>query len=321
MQQRYVGNSGLRVSALGLGTMSWGSGTDQETAQAQLQDFLAAGGTTIDSAASYAEGRSEAILGGLIGVVVPRADVVLISKAGLHRRAGRRMVDTSRRAMLASLDASLARLRTDHLDLWLAQTWDPNVPLDETLGALEQAVTSGRVRYAGVSNFGGWQLGCAASVSGTPLVANQVEYSLLQRAIESEVVPAAEHLGTGLLCWAPLGGGTLTGKYRNQIPADSRAARDDWSAQVQPYLAGQPARITEALLTAARGLDRSPADVALSWLLARPGVAGALVGARTLGQLHNVLDARLEPLPEQIESVLDEVSAPRWPQSRAVVPA
>jgi aryl-alcohol dehydrogenase-like predicted oxidoreductase len=309
MQQRYVGASGLRVSALALGTMSWGTDTDDETAREQLRSFIAAGGTTLDTAVSYGEGRSEAILGSLIGDVVARTDVVLVSKAGVTRRDGKRMVDTSRRAMLDSLDATLARLGTDHLDLWLAHTWDDNVPLEETLGALDYAVTSGRARYAGVSNYNGWQLAHSAGVTNAPLIANQVEYSLVQRSVERELAPAAEHVGTGLLCWAPLGRGVLTGKYRGQIPADSRGASDHLASYVQPYLSGHPARITEALVTAAKGLDRQPLDVALSWLLGRPAVAGAVVGARTAGQLEEILDATLKPLPEQIEAVLDEVSA------------
>ncbi|HEY8294299.1 MAG TPA: aldo/keto reductase, partial [Micrococcaceae bacterium] len=236
-------------------------------------------------------------------------DVVLVSKAGITRRDGKRMVDTSRSAMLSSLDATLARLGTDHLDLWLAHTWDENVPLQETLGALDHAVTSGRVRYAGVSNYSGWQLARSAGLCGAPLVANQVEYSLVERSAERELAPAAEHIGSGLLCWAPLGRGVLTGKYRGQIPSDSRGASDALAGYVQPYLSGHPARITEALVTAAKGLDRQPLDVALSWLLGRPAVAGAVVGARTTSQLEQILDASLKPLPEQIEAVLDEVSA------------
>lgn len=290
--------------------MSWGTDTDDDTAREQLRAYVGAGGTTVDTAVSYGEGQSEAILGSLIGDVVSRTDVVLVSKAGISRRDGKRMVDTSRRAMLASLDASLARLGTDHLDLWLAHTWDDNVPLDETLGALDHAVTSGRVRYAGVSNYNGWQLARAATLAGTQLVANQVEYSLVQRTPEREVTAAAEHVGCGVLCWAPLGRGVLTGKYRGQIPADSRGASDTLSGYVQPYLSGHPARVTEALVTAARGLDRQPLDVALSWLLGRPGVSGAVVGARTTDHLQQILDASLKPLPEQIEAVLDEVSAP-----------
>ncbi len=303
-----MGTSGLRVSALALGTMTWGRESDEEAAGLLLRDFLDAGGTTLDTAVSYNEGRSEAILGDLIGDVVPRGDVVLISKAGISHRNGKRMVDTSRRAMLAGLDASLARLGTDHLDLWLANIWDENVPLEETLGALEFAVSSGRVRYAGVSNYNGWQLARAATLCDTPLVANQVEYSLLERGVEREVVPAAEHLGAGLMCWAPLGRGALTGKYRGGVPGDSRAADAAMGGYVQKYLEGRPARITDALVTAARGLSRTPLDVSLSWLLEHPDVATAVVGPRTQEQLKDILNSELTPLPEQIVSVLNEVS-------------
>ncbi|NVM98034.1 aldo/keto reductase [Arthrobacter sp. SDTb3-6] len=308
MEQRFVGTSGLRVSALALGTMAWGSETDADCARELLRTFMDAGGTTVDTAMSYGEGRSEAILGELIGDVVPRSDVVLVSKAGISHRGGKRMVDTSRRAMLASLDATLARLGTDHLDLWLVHTWDENVPLEETLSALELAVSTGRARYAGVSNYSGWQLARAATLSDTALVANQVEYSLLARGMEREVQPAADHVGTGVLCWAPLGRGVLTGKYRGQIPADSRGASEAMGAYVEPYLKGRPTRVTEALLTAAKGLGRSPLDVALSWVLDQHTVAGAVVGPRTTDQLEQILGSSLAPLPDQIATVLDEVS-------------
>ncbi len=308
MEQRFIGTSGLRVSALALGTMTWGQETDEITARVQFKDFLDAGGTTVDTAVSYVEGRSEAILGDMLGDVVPRSDVVLISKAGVSHRKGRRMVDTSRRAMLAGLDASLARLGTDHLDLWLANIWDENVPLEETLSALDFAVTSGRVRYAGVSNYNGWQLARAASMCDTPIVANQVEYSLLERSPEREVVPAADHLGAGVLCWAPLGRGALTGKYRGATPADSRGASDTMSGYVEKYLSGRPARITDALFTAAKGLSRTPLDVALSWLLGHDVVASAIVGPRTQEQLKEILDSELAPLPQEIVAVLGEVS-------------
>ncbi|MDQ0276187.1 aryl-alcohol dehydrogenase-like predicted oxidoreductase [Arthrobacter silviterrae] len=310
MEQRFVGTSGLRVSALALGTMTWGRETDEEAAKEQLCTFMEAGGTTVDTAVSYVEGRSEAILGELLGDVVPRSDVVLVSKAGVSHRNGKRMVDTSRRAMLASLDATLARLGTDHLDLWLAHIWDENVPLEETLSALDLAVSTGRARYAGVSNYSGWQLARAATLSDTALVANQVEYSLLSRGIEREVLPAAEHVGSGVMCWAPLGRGVLTGKYRGQIPADSRGASEAMGSYVEPYLKGRPSRITEALVTAAKGLGRAPLDVALSWVLDQQGVAGAVVGPRTPAQLESILASSLEPLPEQISAVLDEVSHP-----------
>lgn len=307
MQQRFLGHSGLRVSSLSLGTMTWGTSTDEEQCRDLLRSYVAAGGTVIDTAVSYGEGRSEAVIGELLGDVVARADLVLVSKAGIERRGDKRMIDCSRRGLLAGLDASLARLGTDYLDLWLAHVWDPHVPLAETLSALDQAVQSGRVRYAGVSNYAGWQLAKAALSTESTLVAEQLEYSLLNRGAEAEVLPAAEDAGIGLMAWGPLGRGVLTGKYRGQIPADSRAATER-SADVEPYLSGAGSRVTEALVTAAKGLDRTPLDVALSWLLDRPAVATAVVGPRTPAQLEAILAASLEPLPEQISAVLDEVS-------------
>lgn len=309
MQQRYLGASGLQVSELGLGTMSWGQETDEEAAAESLRNFIDAGGNLIDTAAGYSDGLSEAILGSMLGDLVARPDVVIVSKAGISGRNGKRVVDASRRGMLDALDATLARLGTDHLDLWLANTWDENVPLEETLGALELAVSTGRTRYAGVSNYSGWQLARAASISAVPLVANQVEYSLIQRTAEREVIPAAQALGIGILAWSPLGRGVLTGKYRGGIPSDSRAASDRLAAYVEPYLSGRPERITEALMTAARGLDRQPMELALGWLLQQPGLSAAVLGARTPAQLKEAVSGNLSAVPAQIAEVLDEVSA------------
>ncbi|MDD1477584.1 aldo/keto reductase [Arthrobacter sp. H16F315] len=310
MQQRYVGNSGLRVSSLSLGTMSWSRETDEQDASALLRTFLDGGGTLLDTAASYGEGRAEAMLGGMLGDVVARSEVVISTKAGLSTADGRRSVDTSRNGMLAGLDASLARLGTDYVDLWFAQAWDPNVPLEETLSALEFAVRSGRARYAGVSNFNGWQTAKAAAVSGFPLVANQSEYSLLCRSPEAELIPAVEDAGLGLMAWGAMGRGVLSGKYRGQIPADSRAAQERLAGYVEPYLEGSASSVVEAVAMAAKGLGRTAMDVALSWLLSQHGVATAVVGPRTPVQLKEILDATLAPLPPQIAQALEDVSRP-----------
>ena len=310
MQQRYVGNSGLRVSALSLGTMSWAGETDEQDATELLRTFVDAGGRHIDTAASYADGKSEALIGSLLGDVVSRTEVSISTKAGISTPDGRRTVDTSRNAMLSGLDASLARLGTDYVDLWFAQAWDPNVPLDETLSALEFALRSGRARYAGVSNFNGWQTAKAAAIAGFPLVAAQAEYSLLQRKPEGELIPAVEDAGLGLLAWAPLGRGTLTGKYRGNIPGDSRAANPALAAYVEPYLGQQGSRVVEAVAMAAKGLGRTPLDVALSWVLSQHGVASAVVGPRTPVQLKEILDAQLVPLPPEISRALEDVSEP-----------
>lgn len=309
MQQRYVGNSGLRVSALSLGTMSWAGETDEQDATELLRKFVDAGGRHLDTAASYADGRSEALIGSLLGDVVSRTEVSISTKAGVSTPAGRRTVDTSRNAMLSGLDASLARLGTDYVDLWFAQAWDSNVPLDETLSALEFALRTGRARYAGISNFNGWQSAKAAAIAGFPLVAAQAEYSLLQRIPERELIPAVEDAGLGLLAWAPLGRGSLTGKYRGSIPGDSRAANPGLASYVEPYLGQQASRVVEAVSMAAKGLGRTPLDVSLSWLLSQHGVASAIVGPRTPVQLKEILDSQLTPLPPEISRALEDVSA------------
>jgi aryl-alcohol dehydrogenase-like predicted oxidoreductase len=310
MQQRYVGNSGLRVSALSLGTMSWANETDEQDASEMLRAFVDGGGKHIDTAASYSEGAAEAMIGSLLGDVVSRTEVSISTKAGTSTSEGRRSVDTSRSAMLSALDASLARLGTDYVDIWFAQAWDGNVPLEETLSALEFAVRSGRARYAGIANFNGWQSAKAAAIAGFPLVAAQAEYSLVQRKPEAELVPAVEDAGLGLMAWAPLGRGVLTGKYRGSIPADSRAARSDTAPYVEPYLEQQPSSVVEAVAMAAKGLGRTPLDVSLSWLLAQNGVATAIVGPRTPIQAKEILAAQLIRLPPEIARALEDVSEP-----------
>ncbi|GGH92179.1 aldo/keto reductase [Arthrobacter liuii] len=309
MQQRYVGNSGLRVSALSLGTRSWGGETDDQDASELLRTFLDGGGRHVDTSASYAGGGSEAILGSLLGDVVSRPEISISTKAGMTTPDGRRAVDTSRNAMLTGLDGSLARLGTDYVDLWFAEAWDGNVPLDETLAALEFAVRTGRARYAGISNFRGWQAAKAAAVSSVPLVAAQAEYSFLARTAEAELLPAADDAGLGLMAWAPLGRGVLTGKYRGSVPVDSRGASVSEAAYVEPYLEEKPSRIVDAVCMAANGLGRTPLDVSLSWLLSQHGVATAIVGARTPVQLKEILGAQLAPLPPQIARALEDVSA------------
>jgi aryl-alcohol dehydrogenase-like predicted oxidoreductase len=291
VKQRTVGRSGLKVSHVGLGTMTWGVETDADEAAAQLVAFHDAGGTLVDTAASYGFGEAEAILGHLVADVVPRADLVIASKAGITRTPEGRTVDASRGALLRGLDASLRKIGTDYLDLWYVHYVDDSVPFDETLGAVDHAVSSGKVRYAGVSNYCGWRIARAATwqqaVPGrAPIVANQVRYSLVDRGVEREVVPACAELGVGIFPWSPLGGGVLTGKYRGGIPSDSRAAtghRPDLVA------ADAAAGIVEAVATAAEGLATSPVAVALAWLRDRPGVAAPILGARTLGQLTGAL--------------------------------
>jgi aryl-alcohol dehydrogenase-like predicted oxidoreductase len=309
VEERYVGRTGLRVSRLGLGTMTWGRDTDEHEAADQLRDFVTAGGTLIETGAGYGGGAAEDLLGHLLEHLVTREDLVLVARPEPGRHAA------SRRGMLAGLDTTLDRLGTDHLDLWLAPAWDPEVPVEETLSALEYAVTSGRARYTGVSDYAGWQTALAASLATARggawgPIALQNEYSLVQRGIEREVLPAAAALGLGVLAWSPLGRGVLTGKYRTGTPADSRAASPHLNGFVAPYLGRGGRRVVDALVTAADGLGCEPLEVALAWVRDRPGVAGVLVGARTAAQLRGSLLSEDVELPAEIRAALDEVSAP-----------
>jgi len=307
-----MGTSGLSVSRLALGTMTWGRSTDEEGAREQLRTFLDAGGTLVDTAHGYSDGASEAIIGRLLDDEVSREEVVICTKSGISRRGGTRVVDTSRHALLNQLDTSLERLGTDHVDLWLVHTWSDEVPLSESLSALEWAISTGRARYVGVSNFSGWQTARALSLleqARVPLVANEVEYSLVNRSAEPDLLAAAQSLGFGLLPWSPLGRGVLTGKYRNGVPADSRAASRDFPRFTARYLDDRSTGIVEALAIAARGLDVSPAEVALAWVRDRPGVVAPVVGARTTQQLRTSLASEALELPEELVAALDEVSA------------
>ncbi|MEU4406918.1 aldo/keto reductase [Streptosporangium sp. G11] len=313
MEQRYVGRSGLSVSRLGLGTMTWGRDTGAEEAAAQLRTFAEAGGTLIDTADVYTGGDAERLLGRLLRDSVPRSELVLSTKAVLTP-AGRRPRDASRKHLVAAIDASLTRLGVNEVDLWQLHAFDPDVPLEETLAAVDAIVSSGRAAYAGVCDYAGWQLATAAvgqrAVPGrVPIVAAQVEYSLLAREAERELIPAAEHVGAGVLAWSPLGRGVLTGKYRTGIPADSRAATPHFADFVTPYLDERCRRVVESVTTAAEGLGVSPLSVALSWVRDQPGVSSAIVGARTHAQLSGVLQAEDLTLPVEIREALDDVSA------------
>ena len=313
MQRRRVGHSGLEVSRIGLGTMTWGATVDAYEAGDQLTTFLDAGGTLVDTAPIYGDGACEELLGSLLAKAGVRDDVVLAGKAGFARRGGQVVKDGSRRTLLDQLDASLRQLQTDHLDLWQVHTPDLEVPLDETLGALEHAVRTGRTRYVGISNFTGWQTGIAhtwlaARPEGIPLISTQVEYSLVNRDPEDEVVPAATHLGMGLLAWSPLGRGVLTGKYRGGVPSDSRGATPGWDEFVGAYLTPAKSGVVEALARASEGLGVTIAHVAIAWLLERPQISAAIIGARTTSQLQENLASEDLTLPPEIVQALDDVS-------------
>ncbi|MBO8201648.1 aldo/keto reductase [Streptomyces smyrnaeus] len=345
MELRHLGRTGLRVSRIGLGTLGWarsggasgqadraGRGGQHDTygqhdqylqnAADQLKAFWEAGGTLVDTADVYGDGEAEYLLGRLMRDRVPRSDLVVATKAGSIPDPDRR-IDCSRGHLLTALDASLDRLGTDHVDLWQVHAYDPYTPLEETLQALDTAVSSGRARYAGVSDFSGWQLAkagtwqLAAPGVRHPLASTQMEYSLLQRGIEREVLPAARDLGIGLLPSSPLGRGVLTGKYRQPgpPPTGSRGASERLAAFVEPYLDETAGRIVDAVAIAADGLALPPLQVALAWVRDRPGVVAPIVGARTAEQLTQALSVEGLSLPDEIRAALDDVSAPvhRYP--------
>jgi aryl-alcohol dehydrogenase-like predicted oxidoreductase len=293
--------------------MTWGRDTDEHEAADQLREFVDAGGNFIDTAALYGSGDSERVIGGLLGALVKREDIVLASKCGLSYMDGIRVVDTSKRAILRELDQSLQRLGTDHLDIWQLHAWDNITPLDESLAALDVAVISGRVRYAGISNYSGWQTSRAFSIQESatlkaPISATQNEYSLLSRNVEREVLPCAKELGMGFLAWSPLGRGVLTGKYRNGMPIDSRGASPHFSGFVEPYFDQRSRSIVDAVAAASDGLGIAPLEVALAWVRDAPGVTSAIVGARTAAQLRGVLLTEGVTLPAVVREALNDVS-------------
>ena len=313
MEKRRAGNSGLALSRLGLGTMTWGRDTDEIEAADQCRAFLDAGGNFLDTAATYGDGDSERVIGGLIGTLFQRDEVIIATKAGINFSDGVRKVDASRHSLIADLDRSLSRLGTDYVDVWQVHNWDELTPLDDTLSALDYAYTTGRARYVGISNFSGWQLARAATKQQSnsmkaPLTTVQSEYSLLNRSAEYELIDASLECGLGFLAWAPLARGVLTGKYRKGVPSDSRGAAPHFAKHIEPYLDARSSKIVEAVAVAAEGLGFSPLEVALAWVRDAPGVTSALIGARTGAQLRGVLKSEEIALPDIVRTALDEVS-------------
>ena len=313
MQLRPLGASGLHVSRLGLGTMAWGRDVEWPAARDLLADFVDGGGNLVDTAPAYGAGVAEKMIGKALATGLSRESLVIATKAGFVIRDGRRSIDTSRGALLNDLEQSLRRLKTDHVDLWQVHAWG-EAPLEETLSALDSAVSRGMARYVGVSNFVGWQTATAATWQEadrgrTPLSSVQVEYSLLARRAEVEVVGAAQHHRMGVLAWSGLGRGALTGKYRDgRLPRDSRAASDHFGWFLEPYLQPRSTAIVDAVAHAAQGLGLTAAQVALAWVRDAPQVASALVGPRTTDQLAELLDAEEKELVTPIVAALDDIS-------------
>jgi aryl-alcohol dehydrogenase-like predicted oxidoreductase len=315
VEQRQLGGAGVRVSELGLGTMTFGRECDEATSRSILDRFIDAGGTFVDTANNYGEpgGESEAILGRALAG--RRDTVVLATKVRFFTGDGANDRGLSRRHVRMSVDASLRRLQTDWIDLLQVHSWDPVTPLDETLSTLDDLVRAGKVRYIGASNFTGWQLatanGLAAQHAWEPFVSYQGNYSLVGRELEREVLPYCTYAGLGMLPYGPLGGGLLTGKYRRgETPAD-----DTRAAGVGLIAEGMSRRMTDrAFATAdvvreiATELGRTPAQVALNWVTNRPEVTSSLIGARTVDQLDDNLGSVGWQLSPADVDRLDEAS-------------
>jgi aryl-alcohol dehydrogenase-like predicted oxidoreductase len=319
MEYRQLGRSGLRVSCLTLGTMTFGGRgqfrsvgeTDVDGARRQIDMALDAGVNVIDTADVYSGGAAEEIVGQALD---KRDRVLLATKARFPMGPGPNDAGLSAHHLIEACEASLRRLRTDHIDLYQVHEWDGQTPLEETLRALEHLLQSGKVRYVGCSNFTGWQvmkaLGIARAEGLPRFVSQQVYMSLQERSAEYEIVPSALDQGLGLLIWSPLAGGLLSGKYRRgePPPAGSRHA-SEWD-EPPVYDEDRLYDTVDVLVSIAEDHGVSPARVALAWLLHRPGVSTVIVGARTDEQLADNLAAAELALSDEEVARLEEVSRP-----------
>ncbi len=316
MKLNQLGRSGLYVSELALGAMTFGRELDESDARAIVDRFIDAGGNFIDTANVYNGGESEAILGRILDQ--RRHDVVVATKVRGPMGPGPYESGLSRKHIMDSVDASLKRLQTDYIDLYQCHSWDPTTPIEETMRALSDLVDSGKVRYIGCSNFAGWQLATAIGLSRqygwAPIVSLQPQYSLLSREVERELIPLAEFAGLAILPWSPLGGGVLSGKYtldnpalagtRGETAVDGRFARS-WNSRFSEA----SFEIVGALREVAAGAGKTMTQTALRWLLQKPGVTSPIIGARALAQLDENLGATGWSLSEEQAERLDEASS------------
>ena len=320
MRYRTLGASGTVVSAQCLGTMTFGTETSEEVAHAQLDRFVDAGGNFVDTADVYSRGGAEEIIGRWLAARPGLRDRLVVATKGRFATGdGLNDIGLSRTHLTAALDASLRRLQVDHVDLYQAHAWDPLTPLEETLSFFDDAVRAGKIRYAGVSNFVGWQLQKAAMLSTvrgwTPIVSLQPQYNLLVRDIEFELVDVCRNENIGILPWSPLGGGWLTGKYRRDTePTGASRLGDDPERGMEAYAPRNAQertwRVIDAVRQVAKRSGMAMSQVALAWVAGRPAVTSVILGARTLDQLEDNVGAADLTLSDEDARELTEVSAP-----------
>lgn len=318
MQYRYLGRTGLKVSELCLGAMTFGRESSEEVSIQMLNCFVEAGGNFIDTADVYSQGISEEILGRWLQTQ-RRDDLVVATKVRFAMGRGPNDLGLSRKHILAAVDGSLRRLNTSYIDLYQVHMWDPGTPLEETLDTLHRLVGSGKVRYLGASNYAGYQVQKAIDLSrrmgGEAFACLQPLYNLLDRSAEWELLPVCEAEGVGVIPWSPLRGGWLSGKYRRGMsgpPSDTRieeAEKQGWSESWAGYANEHTWQVIDTLLLVAAEAEKTPAQVALNWLLQKRSVTAPILGARSMAHLEDNLGATGWSLtPDQVNR-LDQASA------------
>ncbi|WP_324716816.1 aldo/keto reductase [Carboxydochorda subterranea] len=322
MNYRYLGRTGLKVSELCLGTMTFGRESSEAESHRMLDRFAEAGGNFIDTADVYAAGVSEEILGRWLKGK-RRDDYVIATKVRFAMGKGPNDLGLSRKHIVAAVEASLRRLQTDYVDLYQVHAWDPGTPLEETLSTLDDLVHRGLVRYTGASNYSGWQLQKAIDAARAhgwePFSCLQPLYNLLDRSTEWELIPVCVNEGLGVIPWSPLRGGWLSGKFRRGMtapPAGTRieqASRYGWSENWERYNNERTWRVIDTLLVIAGQVGKTPAQVALNWLLRKPGVTAPIIGARDTAQLEDNLGATGWELTAEQVAALDRASDPELP--------
>ncbi|MBN1246701.1 MAG: aldo/keto reductase [Anaerolineae bacterium] len=300
MDYRFLGNTGLQVSELCLGSMTFGWTTSKEDSFRALDRFVETGGNFIDSADVYAGGASEMIVGEWLRSR-SRDDLVIATKVRFSTGEDPNAIGLSRKHIVAAMEASLRRLQTDYIDLYQVHAWDNRTPLAETLRTLDDLVTAGKVRYIGASNYTGWQLQKAIDLSRQlglePFVSLQPLYNLLDRSTEWELVPVCQNEGLGIIPWSPLRGGWLAGKYHRGMEAPVKGSRVEmaeergWGETFTDYATEHTWHLLDVLYAIADECDREPAQVAIRWLMQRPGVTAPIIAARTLKHLESNLGA------------------------------